>query len=457
MCACRRARNSTGTRRRRPRSGPRSSRRSFEAGPSVAMILVCRTGQAYNFSLMTIEQWLEDAKMDAYRRKLPELADLLEGLAQSTAALRDADWNDDASGRTHGRTRRGMRWLTVQPTITASRRASPAASCARKSSPKTRSPHRRAQSDVERVHHRHRRRSARRRRGRPTRKSPADVTAVRCTAFRCRSKDLIDMQGVPTTAASRLRAEHVARRDAPVTARLREAGAVFVGKTNLHEFAFGTTSEDSAGGRRAIRSIPRARPADRAAVRRSPSRPACRSRRVGTDTGGSIRIPAAACGIVGLKPGWDEISSRRRRAAQPAARSRRTAGAIGRRRRRAVRRPARRAPPNASSTRRSVGPTARAAWRLFHGSARRGCRGRDSRGRSTACDAPARRSRRDAAACGRHRAGLSASRARRRRRRITPRCSTSGPPRTRPTCACGSRWGATFSPKTTCARCAAER
>ncbi len=48
---------------------------------------------------MTLEQWLEDARMDAFRRKLPELADLLEGLAKSTAALRAAEWNDDASGR----------------------------------------------------------------------------------------------------------------------------------------------------------------------------------------------------------------------------------------------------------------------------------------------------------------------------------------------------------------------
>ena len=48
---------------------------------------------------MTIEQWLEDAKQDAYRRKLPELATLLEGLAQATAALRQAEWNDDASGK----------------------------------------------------------------------------------------------------------------------------------------------------------------------------------------------------------------------------------------------------------------------------------------------------------------------------------------------------------------------
>ena len=47
---------------------------------------------------MTIEQWLEDAKSDAYRRKLPELADMLDGLARATSALRAADWNEDAAG-----------------------------------------------------------------------------------------------------------------------------------------------------------------------------------------------------------------------------------------------------------------------------------------------------------------------------------------------------------------------
>jgi hypothetical protein len=47
---------------------------------------------------MTLEQWIEDGKSDAYRRKLPELADLLDGLARATAALRAADWNDDAAG-----------------------------------------------------------------------------------------------------------------------------------------------------------------------------------------------------------------------------------------------------------------------------------------------------------------------------------------------------------------------
>src|SRR5262249_12974185 len=61
-------------------------------------------------------------------------------------------------------------------------------------------------------------------------------------------KDLLDVAGTPTTAASRVRDGHVAKEDATVISLLREAGAVFVGKTNLHEFAFGTTNEESAFG-----------------------------------------------------------------------------------------------------------------------------------------------------------------------------------------------------------------
>jgi aspartyl-tRNA(Asn)/glutamyl-tRNA(Gln) amidotransferase subunit A len=120
-------------------------------------------------------------------------------------------------------------------------------------------------------------------------------------------KDLIDQRGVATTAASRVRADHRAHADAPVTARLREAGAVLVGKTNLHEFAFGTTSDDTAYG--AVRN-----PHD---VTRSPGGSSGGSAAgivaamsiasIGTDTGGSIRIPAAACGLVGLKPAWGEL------------------------------------------------------------------------------------------------------------------------------------------------------
>ena len=61
-------------------------------------------------------------------------------------------------------------------------------------------------------------------------------------------KDLIDVRGTETTAASRVRVGRVASQDAPCVARLRAAGAIFVGKTNLHEYALGTTSGDSAFG-----------------------------------------------------------------------------------------------------------------------------------------------------------------------------------------------------------------
>ena len=120
-------------------------------------------------------------------------------------------------------------------------------------------------------------------------------------------KDLIDLRNTPTTAASRVRDGHMARRDATIVGRLRQAGAIFVGKTNLHEFALGTTNEDSAYG-------PVHHPFDDT---RSPggssggsaasvlARMAYAS--VGTDTGGSIRIPAAACGLVGLKPTIGEL------------------------------------------------------------------------------------------------------------------------------------------------------
>ena len=120
-------------------------------------------------------------------------------------------------------------------------------------------------------------------------------------------KDIIDVAGERTTAASRVRAHHVAREDAVVVQRLRASGAILVGKNNLHEFALGTTNEDSAFG-------PARHPQD---VTRSPggssggSAAAVRAgmayASIGTDTGGSVRIPAAACGLVGLKPTLGEI------------------------------------------------------------------------------------------------------------------------------------------------------
>jgi len=121
-------------------------------------------------------------------------------------------------------------------------------------------------------------------------------------------KDLIDVRGTVTTAASAVRASaSPALEDAPAVANLRAAGAVFVGKTNLHEFALGTTSEDSVFG--AVKN-----PLDTSRSAGGSSGGSAVSivtgmalASVGTDTGGSIRIPAAACGIVGLKPSFGEV------------------------------------------------------------------------------------------------------------------------------------------------------
>jgi aspartyl-tRNA(Asn)/glutamyl-tRNA(Gln) amidotransferase subunit A len=119
-------------------------------------------------------------------------------------------------------------------------------------------------------------------------------------------KDLVDIAGTPTTSGSAVPPRTPAA-DAPIVTRLRNAGGIVVGKTNLHEFAFGTTSDESAFG-----AVHHPRDAARSAGGSSGGAAVALVEgmcfgSVGTDTGGSIRIPSAVCGTVGLKPAFGEL------------------------------------------------------------------------------------------------------------------------------------------------------
>ncbi|MFD7902212.1 amidase [Kitasatospora sp. NPDC059747] len=110
-------------------------------------------------------------------------------------------------------------------------------------------------------------------------------------------KDLIDVAGMATTASSRVRADHRAPADSTVAARLTAAGAVLVGKTHTHEFAFGLTTPQTRNARDHGRVAGGSSGGSAVAVASGAATFA-----LGTDTGGSIRVPAALNGVVGLKP-----------------------------------------------------------------------------------------------------------------------------------------------------------
>ncbi|HVB26067.1 MAG TPA: amidase [Ktedonobacteraceae bacterium] len=116
-------------------------------------------------------------------------------------------------------------------------------------------------------------------------------------------KDIIAVQGVRMTAGSQVLFDHIAQEDAAVVEQLRKAGAILIGKTNTHEFAYGTYTPPTRNPWD-LKRVPGGSSGGSAAAVAAQM---CLGA-IGSDTGGSIRIPAACCGITGLKPTYGRVS-----------------------------------------------------------------------------------------------------------------------------------------------------
>ena len=122
-------------------------------------------------------------------------------------------------------------------------------------------------------------------------------------------KDNVALRGFPTTAGSKILADWIPDQDATVAARLRQAGAVFVGKLNMHEFAWGGTSDNPHYGTvRNPWNVDRFPAGSSGGSGAAVAARACYGA-IGTDTGGSIRLPSAINGIVGIRPTYGRVSN----------------------------------------------------------------------------------------------------------------------------------------------------
>lgn len=138
---------------------------------------------------------------------------------------------------------------------------------------------------------------------------PVDEAAGPLAGMRLLVKDLIDTAGVRTTYGSKIYADHVPTVTAPAAQRLLDAGATLVGKANLHEFAFGVTSQNPWYGTVRNPVHPGLIAGGSSGGNAAALAAGMCDLALGTDTGCSIRLPAACCEVVGLKPRLGSVST----------------------------------------------------------------------------------------------------------------------------------------------------
>jgi aspartyl-tRNA(Asn)/glutamyl-tRNA(Gln) amidotransferase subunit A len=121
-------------------------------------------------------------------------------------------------------------------------------------------------------------------------------------------KDLYETAGIRTTGGSKIHANHIPKADCTVARKLREAGSILLGKLNTHEYAYGvTTNNPHYGATRNPWDLDRI-PAGSSGGSGAAIAAGLATATTGSDTGGSIRMPASVCGVVGLKPTYGRVS-----------------------------------------------------------------------------------------------------------------------------------------------------